>query len=73
MNVHLYHGTGTLADIASIKNFDIVLTTYETACYDYFRGGVIRAIHWFRIVLDEGMLNQVGTLNLHSNNLFVIL
>lgn len=50
----MYHGIGTSAGSNLLENSDIVLTTYETACLDYFRGGVLRTIHWFRVVLDEG-------------------
>ena len=33
---------------------DVVLTTYETASLDHVKGGVLRDISWFRVVLDEG-------------------
>lgn len=53
--LHLYHGAGTSADSKQLEEFDIVLTTYETASLDYFKDGVLSRIHWFRIVLDEGI------------------
>lgn len=37
-----------------LEKFDVVLTTYETACLDHLKGGVLQSAKWFRIALDEG-------------------
>lgn len=38
-----------------LEAMDVVLTTYETASLDHIRGGTLRDIAWFRVVLDEGI------------------
>ena len=53
--MHVYHGSGTDIDQGSVEENDVVLTTYETAALDHLKGGLLRKISWFRVVLDEGM------------------
>ena len=55
LNVHTYHGTGTAIDQGTLRDKDVVLTTYETASFDHFRSGTLGEVSWFRVVLDEGI------------------
>jgi len=58
LKVHIYHGNGRKVTCDSLSQFDIVLTTYETAAADVSMSGVLSRISWFRIVLDEGTKSQ---------------
>lgn len=42
-------------DSVFLEKFDVVLTTYETACLDHLKGGVLQSAKWFRVALDEGI------------------
>lgn len=50
-SLHIYHGAG--CKVQDLQNFDIVLTTYGTAC-NASHAAVISKIHWRRVMLDEG-------------------
>lgn len=54
LKVHVYHGNGRRISRDSLLEFDIVLTTYETAASDASKTGLLAGISWLRIVLDEG-------------------
>jgi SNF2 family DNA or RNA helicase len=54
LKVHIYHGNGRRITRERLSQFDIVLTTYETAASDAPTSGILSRISWLRIVLDEG-------------------
>ena len=51
-----YYGQGTNIDPRSLAEHDIVFTTYETVCSDANRSNTLQATPWYRVVLDEGIL-----------------
>ncbi|KAI9819643.1 MAG: hypothetical protein M1827_007093 [Pycnora praestabilis] len=53
LDVHVYHGSGTVIDDQNLVDKDIVLTTFETVTSDYRTYGPLRKTSWFRIVIDE--------------------
>ncbi|KAL2066160.1 hypothetical protein VTL71DRAFT_2231 [Oculimacula yallundae] len=53
LKVHIYHGNGRKMSRDSLLDFDIILTTYETAASDITKTGLLAGISWIRIVLDE--------------------
>ncbi|KAH8587441.1 SNF2 family N-terminal domain-containing protein [Bisporella sp. PMI_857] len=53
LKVHIYHGNGRRITRNMLSQFDIVLTTYETAASDASASGTLSRISWLRIVLDE--------------------
>ncbi|PMD59403.1 uncharacterized protein K444DRAFT_411279 [Hyaloscypha bicolor E] len=53
LKVHIYHGNGRRITRERLSQFDIVLTTYETAASDAPTSGILSRISWLRIVLDE--------------------
>ncbi len=55
LNVHVFHGVGTAINHGALKEKDLVLTTYETTSLDHIKGGPLRDMSWFRVVLDEGI------------------
>lgn len=55
INVHIYHGTGTFVERRVLEQSDVVLTTYETASFDYIKRKALNGVSWFRVVLDEGI------------------
>ncbi|RDW82398.1 hypothetical protein BP6252_03510 [Coleophoma cylindrospora] len=54
LRVHIYHGKGRRIALEKVSQFDIVLTTYETAASDASISGHLSRIFWLRLVLDEG-------------------
>lgn len=65
LQVLTYHGQGKIPiDAKKIRDFDVVITTYETVMMEYQKSGyknpnVLRknglfSINWRRVVLDEG-------------------
>ncbi|KAH7324014.1 SNF2 family N-terminal domain-containing protein [Rhexocercosporidium sp. MPI-PUGE-AT-0058] len=53
LKLHIYHGNGRRISRDRLVEFDIVLTTYETAASDTSQNGILAEISWLRIVLDE--------------------
>ena len=51
-----YHGRGRETDVKAIANADVVLSTYHTLAGESAKTtSPLFKIHWFRIVLDEGI------------------
>jgi hypothetical protein len=50
----------------SLKDHDIVLTTYHTLVADWKKHRVLYQTAWFRVVLDEGSLGPL----IHTTHLF---
>jgi SNF2 family DNA or RNA helicase len=51
-----YHGRGRETDVKAIANADVVLSTYHTVAGESAKTtSPLFKIHWFRIVLDEGI------------------
>lgn len=61
LKVYVYHDRGRNIDQKRLSQFDIVLTTYETAAYDISISGKLSRASWFRIVLDEGLITAIST------------
>lgn len=59
VKVYAYHDTKKPVDSVFLEQFDVVLTTYETACLDHLKGGVLQGAKWFRVALDEGTLKTL--------------
>ena len=57
LKVYIYHGNKRKICHKKLSQYDIVLTTYETAASDASSSGIISSITWLRIVLDEGTAN----------------
>ena len=56
INYHRYHGQNRQTEVSWAFTRDVVLTTFATIAADFCRGRrVLEKVHWFRIVLDEGM------------------
>jgi SNF2 family DNA or RNA helicase len=55
VTVHRYYGSNKESDIDKLKEFDIVLTTYGTVMAKFSGEGCLYQIHWYRIILDEGI------------------
>jgi SWI/SNF-related matrix-associated actin-dependent regulator of chromatin subfamily A3 len=56
LSYYIYHGPGRKLDLSKSLP-DIVLTTYGTVASECGRisaGSVLRQVHWYRIILDEG-------------------
>lgn len=49
LRVHIHHGHSQLKDLSKATEFDVIITTYQTVVSSV----LLKAIHWFRIVLDE--------------------
>jgi len=49
LKVIVFHGQGRTADQATLKQHDVVLTTYRTL----EQQNVLRSVQWYRAVLDE--------------------
>ena len=48
-----FHGP-LKSDLSELLDSDIVLTTYATLTADSSQKNLLRNIHWYRIILDEG-------------------
>jgi SNF2 family DNA or RNA helicase len=56
-----YHGQGRERKLDVLAQSDVVITTYNTLATDFTslnRKSLLHKIHWYRIVLDEGMFNK---------------
>jgi len=62
LKVHVYHGRGRDIGHERLNEFDIVLTTYETAANDASVSGKLSRMSWLRIVLDEGTIAFISPL-----------
>jgi hypothetical protein len=60
LEVFTYHGRGRNISLERLSQYDIVLTTYETAASDASTSRNLSKISWFRIVLDEGILSLIA-------------
>ena len=58
LSVGIFHGPrrGRAAD--KIANNDVVLTTYGTLTADWSGKKMLQNTYWFRVVLDEGIVND---------------
>lgn len=58
---HKHHGQGRQEENSQkhLLGNDIVFTTYATLATELRKGrsGILRCIHWFRVVLDEGLFH----------------
>ncbi len=63
-----YHGRGRETNVDAIADAEVVLSTYHTLAGESAKStSPLLKIHWFRIILDEGIMNiyiDTGTLNL---------
>ena len=51
---YVYHGSNRTEDLSELADYNIVLTTYNTAASDFSaKDKPLNLINWFRIVLDE--------------------
>jgi SNF2 family DNA or RNA helicase len=58
MNVSIFHGPQREREAKEYLTSDIVLTTYSTLAADQKLSGTLYNLNWFRIILDEGELDQ---------------
>jgi hypothetical protein len=67
-----YHGRGRETNVGAIADAEVVLSTYHTLAGESAKPtSPLFKIHWFRIILDEGIINiyiDTGTLNLTLNS-----
>jgi len=56
-----YHGQYRDTNVASLRDTDVVITTYHTLAADFAskRNNPLAEIHWYRIVLDEGEIRPL--------------
>ncbi len=54
MKVHIFHGSGKIADLEVLWNSDLILTTYATLAVDHKKPGPLHDVELYRVVLDEG-------------------
>jgi SNF2 family DNA or RNA helicase len=55
LTYYKYHGHARKIDYPRLLEHDIVFTTYGTIAAEFWRNrSLLHAIHWYRIVLDEG-------------------
>ena len=62
-----YHGKNRESIASSLLSYDVIVTTYDTLSAELpdkptrlnGREGTLQSCKWFRIVLDEGMLNAM--------------
>ena len=63
-----YHGRGRETNMDAIADAEVVLSTYHTLAGESAKStSPLFKIHWFRIILDEGIINisiDTETLNL---------
>lgn len=60
-----YHGQHRKIQLANMKDYDIVITTYHTLASDFMaKKSPLHRIAWFRIVLDEGRQQNFSQLKL---------
>lgn len=57
-----YHGPNRCKDLTTLIDSDVVITTYNTLAKEFGVAGQTRtsplhSIEWFRVVLDEGIIN----------------
>lgn len=55
----MYHGSGRRRLSSTLKNSDLILTTYETLRSDWEANGALYSTEWYRIVLDEGQRHEI--------------
>lgn len=68
LTYHKFHGRDRKIDCLTLLQKDIVFTTYGTVAADYSRKrSLLHQVHWYRVVLDEGMhVPRRFANNLHS-------
>ena len=56
LSLYKYHGPKRMLQLSSSVPYNIVFSTYGTVAADFSRGGgVLDQIHWYRLILDEGI------------------
>ncbi|KAF4448413.1 hypothetical protein F53441_8221 [Fusarium austroafricanum] len=59
-HVALYHGTCRQRLAANLRDYDIVLTTYQSLRSEWINKGPLFKEQWFRVVLDEAPAHRIG-------------
>ena len=72
LDVYLYHGQQTVIDHRGLAKYDVVLTSYETVRSDASRSRNLQSVFWFRVVLDEGIIQAFIFPHRHSTDLFFL-
>lgn len=68
----VFHGDGRPRLPQRIIENDIVLTTYATLVADYKGSKVLQKVHWFRVVLDEGIVWILPSSSVHGASLISV-
>lgn len=54
LSVYTYHGSNRTDDVEELRQYNVILTTYNTAAAEFtVKGRPLASVNWFRIVLDE--------------------
>jgi hypothetical protein len=67
-----HHGKTRIQDVEDLESVDVVLTTYHTLTSEWRRHSpsspmAIFTLGWYRVVLDEGMLDALRN-NTHGTD-----
>lgn len=62
-----FHGQNRPQDTETLRDYDIVLTTYATLAADRNGQALLYRMEWFRVVLDEGQFLIKSSKNLSKN------
>ena len=54
MRVGIYHGLTRRHISGNFKDYDVILTTYETLRADWATDQTLYQQEWYRLILDEG-------------------
>ena len=55
LHVGTFLGQKRPRETETLENLDVVLTTYSTLTKDYQTHKMLQNLHWFRVILDEGI------------------